>query len=264
MLRNNIKHKLTTILLSIAVAISGWLLPAQTVYAAVTVTISGSYLYVPKTACPTLYKVYTAAATTDYSGYGWGYLPYPDWYQVFELSNPGTNPSYDTGMRGFEMYDSCFIVINGSPVIDGNYLRYNIRGRLQMESSYPYWYYKTLYTSGYPSSATTYSGSHSLVSNTTATCTAAATQKCSSCGAVVPSGNALGHSWGDWITTKEATPYEAGSKKHVCTRNTSHVETEIIPQKHFNVYSGNSRINKIYIGSTLVMDANAGINTLVK
>ena len=40
----------------------------------------------------------------------------------------------------------------------------------------------------------------------------------------------LGHSWGEWTVTKEATYESPGIKQRVCSRNPSHVETEEIPK----------------------------------
>ena len=40
---------------------------------------------------------------------------------------------------------------------------------------------------------------------------------------------ALGHDWGEWTVTKEATATEDGLRTRVCSRDASHVETEVIP-----------------------------------
>jgi hypothetical protein len=40
---------------------------------------------------------------------------------------------------------------------------------------------------------------------------------------------ALGHSWGEWVVTKEATYESAGEKQRVCSHDSSHVDTQEIP-----------------------------------
>jgi len=40
---------------------------------------------------------------------------------------------------------------------------------------------------------------------------------------------ALGHEYGDWITRKEATPLEEGSRYKVCSHNPNHIISETIP-----------------------------------
>ena len=73
-----------------------------------------------------------------------------------------------------------------------------------------------------------------------ATCTEAAGYEevvyCSVCGQEASrtkhdDGAPLGHLWGEWIVTKEATCTEPGSKTRTCSRDTSHVETVEIPTK---------------------------------
>lgn len=56
------------------------------------------------------------------------------------------------------------------------------------------------------------------------------TYTCSECGDsyVDTYVNALGHDWGEWITTKEPTETETGKKKHICSR-CKEEETEDIP-----------------------------------
>jgi hypothetical protein len=49
---------------------------------------------------------------------------------------------------------------------------------------------------------------------------------CSVCSAT--EGEALGHSYGEWVVTKEATATEAGSKERVCSA-CEEKETEVIP-----------------------------------
>ena len=41
---------------------------------------------------------------------------------------------------------------------------------------------------------------------------------------------ALGHDWGEWTVTKEATEQETGLRTRTCRRDSSHVETEVIPK----------------------------------
>ncbi|MGN1203971.1 MAG: Ig domain-containing protein, partial [Lachnospiraceae bacterium] len=49
--------------------------------------------------------------------------------------------------------------------------------------------------------------------------------------------DALGHAWGEWITTKEPTETETGEKKHICSRCKAE-ETESIPVKeHEHIYT---------------------------
>ncbi len=287
-----IKSRLTFILLSFAIAISGWIIPEIPIYAAsVTVTASGGYLYIPTAVgCPKVYNIWTA--------YGSYSQDYETVYYGFPVFCPeGSSPSYSsktpvkTGLKaiywkedwtpddcdsdGTYSMGSWYFGVTGNPEIVGS----NIRFRLTCSYETGWYNGSTYWTKSAPSGSWTYSddswyngsslyyianGSHSFASNTAATCTAAATQKCSKCGAIQSVGNALGHNWGNWITTLEATPYAAGSKKHICSRNSSHVETVTIPQKHFQIYSSGSRINKIYLGNTLIMNSSAGTNTLVK
>ena len=56
------------------------------------------------------------------------------------------------------------------------------------------------------------------------------------CGAVISrtnktAGNALGHSWGDWVITKNATCTEEGVKTRTCARDAAHTETQAIAKK---------------------------------
>ena len=48
---------------------------------------------------------------------------------------------------------------------------------------------------------------------------------------------ALGHSWGEWEVTKEATPTEDGEKIRVCLNDEAHKETEVIPATGEIIYS---------------------------
>lgn len=55
--------------------------------------------------------------------------------------------------------------------------------------------------------------------------------KCSTCGEVLQAQeviNALGHDYGEWIITKEATETENGLKEKVCSRCNDKIEEEII------------------------------------
>ncbi|MBR6315290.1 MAG: hypothetical protein IKR49_11725, partial [Clostridia bacterium] len=72
-----------------------------------------------------------------------------------------------------------------------------------------------------------------------ATCTKAATYdevvRCSACTTVLSrtpktEGAPLGHSWGGWVVTKNATCTEDGSKTRTCGRDGSHTETVTIPK----------------------------------
>ncbi|MBQ3407241.1 MAG: S-layer homology domain-containing protein [Lachnospiraceae bacterium] len=56
---------------------------------------------------------------------------------------------------------------------------------------------------------------------------------CSVCKTVIKAQQtvkALGHNWGEWTVTKEATYESAGLKRRVCTHDSSHVETQEIPK----------------------------------
>ena len=67
-----------------------------------------------------------------------------------------------------------------------------------------------------------------------ATCTEGgktAGTKCSVCGEILVAPEdteALGHSWSEWIVTKEATEEEEGLKTRECSRDPSHTETQTI------------------------------------
>ena len=43
--------------------------------------------------------------------------------------------------------------------------------------------------------------------------------------------DALGHDWGEWVATKEATESEEGSEARTCKNDASHTETRSIPKK---------------------------------
>lgn len=57
-------------------------------------------------------------------------------------------------------------------------------------------------------------------------------RKCSVCGYVESTTDvslaALGHDWGDWTVTKQATCTDGGTKQRVCKRDSSHVDTGTI------------------------------------
>lgn len=61
----------------------------------------------------------------------------------------------------------------------------------------------------------------------TATCTAKAV--CETCGQEY--GEVLGHKWGAWTVTKEATTSEEGIETRVCSNDSSHTETRKIAKK---------------------------------
>ena len=108
-------------------------------------------------------------------------------------------------------------------------------------------------------------GHNYTVKQKDATCTANQVNKCSRCTATQQvADTALGHDWDEGVPTPDATPYTSGIMTYTCQRDGTHQRTEAIPQKHFQIYLGNSRINKIYLGSALIMNANAGVNALVK
>ena len=57
---------------------------------------------------------------------------------------------------------------------------------------------------------------------------------CSVCGEIIISQYiipALGHNWGEWTVTKEATIEEEGAKTRICKNDPSHTETRVIPKK---------------------------------
>ena len=325
--------------MSVAIIVSGWLLPAQTVHAAATATIGkDGYVYVPTSAgCPRFFRLCQMRGQIGSEGNGY-YFTIPDGDNV---NNYGA--SYEikvtTNYVGFMWYTSSYSADNyngystkqhfiyldfSNPEVIGSNTRFKIAGELEIENSgsshwlsgisvsYPSTYWDTFSnpstkTVPYSVSINT-NGSHSLTTKVSdATCTSPAVYKCSKCGARTTSGNALnhswsygggsiyqnqtcttteirynkctrcgtqsgttktkdalGHSWGEWTTTLEATPYATGSKKRICSRNSSHVETVTIPQMHFQIYHNGSRINKIYLGDTLIINASNGDDTLVK
>ena len=58
--------------------------------------------------------------------------------------------------------------------------------------------------------------------------------RCSRCGEVLSQANgtvpALGHDWGGWVVTKEATETEEGVETRTCKRDSSHMEARAIPK----------------------------------
>lgn len=59
---------------------------------------------------------------------------------------------------------------------------------------------------------------------------------------------ALGHDWGEWTVTKEATADEEGEETRVCKRDPSHIETRVIPA--------------LTTTFTVSFDANGGTGTM--
>lgn len=102
---------------------------------------------------------------------------------------------------------------------------------------------------------------HSFTSNT-ATCTTAGMKKCS-CG-YSESTPALGHSWDGGRLTSQATPYSNGVITYICQRDGTHRRTETTPKKHFQIFSGVNRIEKICLGNSLIMDSASGTSKLVR
>ena len=86
-------------------------------------------------------------------------------------------------------------------------------------------------------------GRHQPEATTTVTQEATCTERreyqyrvrCKDCGQLLEGRNGwdfpLGHDWGDWTVTKEATETQEGEESRVCRRDPSHVETRIIPKK---------------------------------
>ena len=59
------------------------------------------------------------------------------------------------------------------------------------------------------------------------------------------------HDWDEWVTTKEATVDEAGSKTRTCKLNSEHIQTETIEKLPYEIKEGN--------GQTHYYDENKGI-----
>ncbi len=261
---------------------------SSNVYAASATINRNGYLYIPKSVgCPRLSIIYNTYTTFYYdydpverhtgqavalegdhcSGRSTGYYAI-HWYTPVEKD-------------GDDYWESQphYIVVDPSPVIDGDYIRYRMIGVFSWGNngvwatgslsgmSYPsyYWDYLTKKTVPYTISVNTWGSSHaSFTTVAGATCTEAAKERCSRCRLTRSTGEPLGHAWGALRVLKEATVYEAGSGTHVCERNSGHTETVEIPQKHFQIYAGGSQIQKVYLGEELVMDAASGEETLVK
>lgn len=271
--------------LSLIVGIVGWLCLSQDVHAA-NATISNGYLYIPASiGCPKIYALYESVHSIWISGGDDddGYMSTYSYESIAEANSLGYNPSYgshmkDTGVRCFywKGYSSpygnvtsnhYYIKVSGSPILEGSYIKYAVAGVLETEfggeTAGPHTWGVNMALPG--SINVEAKGSHTLTTKVSnATCTSPATYKCSGCNAVVPSGSALGHSWGDWVTAKEATVYEEGTLKHTCARDRSHTETKVIPKKNFQIFAGGSRVQKVYQGNALIMNAASGSETLVK
>lgn len=188
---------------------------------------------------------------TGYRVFYWKSEDYWDWSYYDDSGVPGTKTYY--------------VYVSGEPVVEGSYIKYRVGGSLIQSHTGGYGNDSLTTSSSLPGSiSVNSSGSHSFTTTANATCTTAATQRCSRCGVTQSVGSPLGHSWGDWSVLKEATVYEGGSKKHVCTRNSSHSEIVDIPKKNFQIYAGSSRVQKVYQGNALIMNAASGSETLVK
>ena len=71
---------------------------------------------------------------------------------------------------------------------------------------------------------------------------------------------AAGHSWGEWIVTKEPTYTEAGEKQRVCANDPTHIETEVIPAKeavYFTVTFDSA--NGTAVSAQTVHDGNTAV-----
>ena len=303
------------------------------VYAAATASISGGYLYIPiSSGCPqiktlyaTYYQIWYADEDSWYSHWG-SYLS-----SYYAATSPSRAPStghnsgyggdyrmgdWDTGYRvifwysdnywcwnhyddsAVYEYQNHYVIVSGAPEISGNYIRYRVGGSLTTRGCGAGSVLST--SSSVPGSVSVdTNGAHSFAITSNATCTTAATQKCSKCGASGLSGSALGHSytvkqtnatcttnqvnkcsrcsstsqiantalghdWDSGTPTPDATPYTTGVMTYTCQRDGSHQRTEVIPQKHFQIYHNDSRINKIYLGNTLIINVSDGNDTLVK
>lgn len=78
----------------------------------------------------------------------------------------------------------------------------------------------------------------SAVTSPTCTQQGYTTYTCVLCGETYTAGytEALGHSWGEWITTKFPTPAEDGRRERTCSR-CGHTETDLIPATGFDIPS---------------------------
>lgn len=309
-----INHRLKLLLFSFTFIVCGWLISSREVHAD-NATISGQYLYVSSSICPSISEgqrlCYYYLGGADAHDYYW--------------------------------YTATYIYVS-SPEVVGNQIRYKITGAWHEDGDdNPREYHSG--PCAPPTSGTMnvpyYSQGHSFSNYSSATCTAAATQRCSRCRTIKAYGNALGHIpgaaatcttpqkctrcgatlknalghnwqtatlssnnglrsaatctapatyykkcsrctvaansaqynnvgaalghvWDDGTPTPDATPYNNGKMIYICQRDGTHRREEVIPQKHFQIYNNGSRINKIYLGNTLIMNSSAGANVLVK
>ena len=91
---------------------------------------------------------------------------------------------------------------------------------------------------------------------------------CSRCGTtlngtIIP---LLGHIWTydlSYITTNP-TVYTTGVRTFTCQRDHNHISTGIEPKLQFKIFSGSTRIQKIYLGSDLVYNTTTGSSNLVE
>ena len=70
---------------------------------------------------------------------------------------------------------------------------------------------------------------------------------CARCGEIIAvrdeATTALGHAWGDWTVTKEATETEEGLETRTCRRDSGHTETRAIPKlAHVHVLERTARV----------------------
>ena len=85
-------------------------------------------------------------------------------------------------------------------------------------------------------------GTHQPTATTTVTKEATCTERgeyqyrvrCKDCGQLLEGRNdwnvPLGHDWGDWTVTREASETQEGEETRTCKRDASHVETRVIPR----------------------------------
>lgn len=103
---------------------------------------------------------------------------------------------------------------------------------------------------------------HSYTLAANPTCTTNGYRRCA-CGdtQIIP---ATGHSWGSYQKVKDPTVYEPGSEVRTCRNNSAHTEARAIAKKNFTIFSGSSRVQNIYLGTSLIMNAASGNSGLVK
>ena len=97
-----------------------------------------------------------------------------------------------------------------------------------------------------------------------------ADQRCSRCEAEIKGKviAATGHSWGAWVTTKEATETEPGLRVRTCQNDPSHTETEVIPVKGQKIPYGYAEVpddpERILIGDskTVTLSVEGEVATL--